>query len=237
MKLVSIIIPCFNEEDSLDQLFNKLNELEKKIKQKYKPFFIFVNDGSFDKTGQILNSKKNFLLNSLVLHHEKNLNLGAALKTGIKYTSESDYIVFLDSDCTYEPFLILDLLYYLDLGFDLATVSPYHPLGKVVGVPPWRLFLSRVLSVIYRMITFSGFYTFTAMVRAVRRDKIESIHSEANDFSYVAESFLKAIRKKYRIVEIPATLGVRRFGFSKMRLLNTIKSHLWLILNLIRRKI
>jgi dolichol-phosphate mannosyltransferase len=237
MKLVSIIIPCFNEEDSLDQLFQKLTELEHKLLQKYKPCFIFVNDGSFDKTGQILVAKINHLSNSVVLHHEKNLNLGAALKTGISHSSKADYLAFLDSDCTYDPLLLIDLLNYLDIGFDLATVSPYHPSGQVIGVPPWRLFLSKGLSLIYRLLTLSQFHTYTAMVRAVRCDKIGLIQSEANDFSYVAESFLKAIIKKYKIVELPAVLGIRQFGFSKMKLINTIKSHLVLILKLIRRKI
>ncbi len=233
MKSIAIIIPCFNEEDSLNQLFVKLISLENIFNKNYFVKFIFVNDGSVDQTAKILEDSKNLLRNVNIFHHETNMNLGVALKSGLALSQDFDFIVFLDSDCTYDPLIVPDLIKALENGNDLATVSPYHPSGFVDGVPPWRLFLSKSLSFIYQILTLSDFYTFTAMVRAVKRDKMNQIISPANDFSFLAESFLKAIRLRLRIVEVPATLGVRRFGYSKMRLLRTIKSHVLIILKIL----
>ncbi len=233
MKSISIIIPCYNEEDSLAQLFQKLTYLEGNLNSKYFIKFIFVNDGSIDRTAEILEEKKNLLQNITIHHHLKNLNLGAAIKSGIKLSQDSDFIVFLDSDCTYDPLIINELIKSLENGYDLVTVSPYHPRGFVEGVPKWRLFLSKTLSAIYQAITLTDYFTFTAMVRAVRKDKMNFIISPANDFAFFADSFLRSIRLKFKIAEVPATLGVRKFGYSKMRLIGTIKSHVIIILKIL----
>ncbi|MFL5783303.1 MAG: glycosyltransferase family 2 protein, partial [Bacteriovoracaceae bacterium] len=167
MKKVAVIIPCFNEEESLPQLFEKLGELTKNHED-YSFNFIFVDDGSSDNTYELLRQKASAFPGSVVVRHEKNMNLGAALRTGITHATNADVITFLDSDCTYDPELVIKLVREIEQGADLATVSPYHPQGAVAGVPEWRLFLSRGLSFIYRTLLRSNLYTYTAMVRAVR---------------------------------------------------------------------
>jgi dolichol-phosphate mannosyltransferase len=238
MKKIAIIIPLFNEEESIPQLFNKLKILETQISQKYSCHFIFVDDGSRDNTFLFLTKESQQLRSSEILKHKKNQNLGAALKTGIHGAKDVDYLAFLDSDCTYEPVIIAELLNQLENGYDLATVSPYHPLGVIDGVPPWRLLLSKGLSLIYQLLLNSPFFTYTAMVRAVRMDRISLLLNPKNDFTFVAIFFIKAIHNNLKIVEIPAKLSVRQFGFSKMSILKTIKSHLKIILSLLQgRKI
>lgn len=234
MKTISIIIPCYNEEDSVPQLIEKLQELEKSLQGKYQYSFLFVDDGSKDKTYDLLSGQLHRLQSAKIVKHEVNKNLGAALKTGISKSSACDYLAFLDSDCTYEPKIILALLKEVEQGNDIATVSPYHPQGLVEGVPEWRLFLSKGLSFLYRQILSARIYTFTAMVRVIRQDKIQAIINESNDFSFVAKMMIKAIQLKYKIAEVPSVLSVRKFGVSKMNIVKTIKSHLVIILNLLR---
>jgi dolichol-phosphate mannosyltransferase len=233
MKKVAIIIPCFNEEDAIPQLSVKLLDLQEKLSGKYSPQFIFVDDGSKDKTFEYLNSMMGRLYNYKVIRHEKNKNLGAALKTGLSHLPVCEYVAFLDSDCTYEPAILTNLFQELELGADLTTVSPYHPDGGVEGVPVWRLFLSKGLSIVYRILLFSNLYTFTAMVRAFRYSIRNDLVSERNDFSYVAETFINGVRKGYRVTEVPCTLRVRMFGVSKMNLMRTIRSHIEIIQTLI----
>ncbi len=236
MKSVAIIIPCYNEEESVPQLLHKLKELEQELQFKYEHHFIFVDDGSQDKTYSLLNKAINQLKSAQIIRHEKNQNLGAALKTGIRNSNEVDYLAFLDSDCTYEPSIILELLKSLDNGYDLATVSPYHPKGMVEGVPAWRLSLSKGLSLIYKILLNTPFSTYTAMVRAVKKEKVVNLLSPKNDFSFVAEFFLKAIQQNEKISEIPTILRVRQYGVSKMSTFRTIKSHLKIILKLLQGK-
>ena len=237
MKKVTIIIPCYNEEESIPQLFKKLGDLEEALAPSYEYEFLFVDDGSKDRTFSLLSDRVSQHQRMRIVRHETNKNLGGALKTGIANSPSADYLAFLDSDCTYDPSVVMTLLSKLDEGADLSTVSPYHPKGLVEGVPAWRLVLSKGLSLIYRSLLRTPFFTYTAMVRAVKREKVAGLLSEPNDFSFVALFFIKAIKQNLRIAEIPATLRVRQFGVSKMSLLRTIRSHIRIIFTLIRNDV
>ena len=229
MKNLSIIIPCYNEEDSIPQLIKKLEELQKTLPAEYDTTFIFVDDGSSDTTYDLLNKNRSLFSKCLIMRHEINQNLGAALKTGIRAAPYSDLLAFLDSDCTYDPDVIIGMLKLIEAGADFVTVSPYHPMGSVEGVPGWRLFLSKVLSLMYRLILHSNFHTYTAMVRVIKTQLVRPILSPRNDYSFVAAIFIKAIRLNYKIVEVPAILKVRQFGVSKINIIKTIKSHFIII--------
>ncbi|MCP4725216.1 MAG: glycosyltransferase, partial [bacterium] len=77
---VDVVIPCYNEEETLPALFYKLEKVEDIIDQdgKYKINFIFVNDGSTDKTLEILKQEFNKRENVNILALEKNSGFGAA---------------------------------------------------------------------------------------------------------------------------------------------------------------
>jgi dolichol-phosphate mannosyltransferase len=228
VKSVTIIIPCYNEEESIPQLFSHLTQLQNSL-QNYESHFIFVDDGSKDRTREELTKNLHKLNNTVIIPHSVNKNLGAALKTGISNAPKCNYLAFLDSDCTYDPSILLTLLEKADNGADIVTVSPYHPQGQVEGVPRWRIFLSKGLSFLYRVMVSNKVFTFTAMVRVIRYDKIANIVTSSNDFSFVAECLINGLRKNYKVVEVPCVLKVRKFGVSKMNLLKTIKAHLRII--------
>lgn len=232
MTRLSIIIPCYNEEEALPQLFEKLRSLEKQITDlpEMAVEFVFVDDGSSDNTFAMLNEQASGMKETKVVRHEVNRNLGAAMKTGAESAGKCDWLVFLDSDCTYEPALVLKLLARAREGFDIVTASPYHPGGAVEGVPAWRLFLSTSLSRVYRLLLRSDLYTFTAMVRVVRRDIWPVITNERDDFSFVTMILIKALQAGYRVGEVPAVLHQRKYGQSKMRVARTIRSHINIIL-------
>lgn len=215
-------------------LFEKLAELEALLVTRFNATFVFVDDGSRDQTFPILQEKVRELKQVKVVRHAQNKNLGAAIKTGISESPQTDYLAFLDSDCTYPPRVLIEMLTILEQGNDLVTVSPYHPMGGVEGVPEWRLFLSKGLSYLYRLVLNKELYTWTAMVRVIRREKMSPIISPSDDFSFMAESMIKAVKLQYKIIEFPTVLSVRRFGVSKMNIIKTIKSHIKIIGKLLR---
>jgi dolichol-phosphate mannosyltransferase len=237
MKKIKIIIPCYNEEESINQLIDSLKVLKKKSENIFNSYFIFIDDGSKDQTYNQLQSSAHVLIDYKIIQHPQNLNLGAAIRTGIQNSDGCDYIAFLDSDCTYDPSIIIDMFLAAENGYQFVTVSPYHPKGMVEGVPQWRLLLSKTLSLMYRILFNKPLYTFTAMVRLIDSSIINKIISDKNDFSAVAEMIIKAIRLNIDIFEIPTTLKVRRFGTSKMNILKTILSHIKIIINIAKNKI
>ncbi|MBI1968623.1 glycosyltransferase family 2 protein [Candidatus Woesearchaeota archaeon] len=225
---VSIIIPCFNEEEGIPHLAAQLDPVIGELQKTCAVELIFVDDGSTDRTNALLHHHFGQRKNAKIIRHDVNKNLGAALRTGFQHASGT-HIAMLDSDCTYEPKILLTLLGLLDEKTDIVTVSPYHPLGKVENVPGWRIFLSKSSSLLYKHLLGSGIYTHGAMVRAYKREVLENVHSEIHDFLYVSEILIKALLKGYKVTEVPATLRVRQFGASKMKLARTIKSHLGLM--------
>jgi dolichol-phosphate mannosyltransferase len=177
---------------------------------------IFVDDGSTDGTGEALKEAFASWPEARVVKHEVNRNLGAALKTGFA-TTTGDYIFVLDSDCTYPPTLIGPMLARLQEGYDIVTVSPWHPKGGAIGVPAYRQFLSRSLSRLFSCLLGSSNYTFTAMVRAYKREVVKSIPVRYANFVAVGQVMVESILAGYRVADYPTQLRQRRFGASKMK--------------------
>jgi dolichol-phosphate mannosyltransferase len=236
MKL-SIVIPCYNEIDNIAklqlELVPEIHGLVGTILPDDKEItgieVIFVDDGSADETFTALEKafdrNGNSAISYFYARHEINRGLGAALRTGFR-ASTGEVVVTTDSDGTYHFSTIPKLLALLGPGVDIVTASPYHPDGEVVGVPAYRIFLSRGSSLLYRVLVNPKIHTYTALFRAYRKDVIKHIDFKANDYLGATELMVKAILKGYRIVEYPAALHRRVFGVSKARLMRTIISHL-----------
>ncbi len=232
MTAISVVIPCYNESSSVEQLREKLLPVLDRLAMHRSVELILVDDGSTDDTYDRLTIAFGKRDATHIVRHTKNLNLGGAIRTGI-LNSTGDLIANLDSDCTYDPTLLEPMLAEIDRGADFVTVSPYHPLGRVDGVPARRLVLSKGLSLLYRMILRKRVYTYTAINRVYRRSICESISSPEFDFTCLAEMMLKALKQNYKVAEIPAVLTVRRFGESKMKVANTISAHIRLLRRLV----
>jgi dolichol-phosphate mannosyltransferase len=224
-KKLSIVIPCYNEEAGIPQLAQKLPPVLDTLKWQYDVELVFVDDGSSDNTYLFLRQYFPF---ATILKHEKNQNLGAALRTGFAYVT-GDVVAALDSDCTYAPALLISMLDVLDENTAIVTVSPYHPHGVVENVPGYRLFLSKSVSLLYRIVLGQKLHTFTAMVRVYKRDVVKNFSITHNTFMGVTEILAKAVLSGCVVKEIPAVLRVRQYGTSKMKLAGVIRDHLKLL--------
>jgi dolichol-phosphate mannosyltransferase len=249
MKL-SIIVPCFNEVENVSKLRDELLPVIKEmvrpgrnhaIEKIHSAEIIFVDDGSSDETYARLQDE--FCISNKTgvtfkyLKHASNLGLGAALRTGFT-NAEGDILLTVDSDGTYKFTEIPALLSYLSPGIDVVTASPYHPKGSVIGVPAYRLILSRGSSLIYRILADRHIYTYTCLFRAYRSAAIKNIRFESNGFLAGTELLVKALLKGYKVAEFPATLHKRMYGVSKAKIAQTILSHLrfqvWVLLQRLR---
>jgi dolichol-phosphate mannosyltransferase len=234
MKL-SIIVPCYNEEEGIPNLAFKLNPILKELTNKWELELIFVDDGSSDKTNELLHQ---FFVRDYVkiIKHEKNKNLGASIRTGFE-NSTGDVVVTMDSDCTYNPNAIFPMLDMLDEETSIVTASPYHPDGGVRNVPKYRIFLSKSITKIYQILTKKDINTFTALFRVHTKDVVQNISFNSNDFLATAEHLIKSSMSGRKIKEYPLVLNVREYGTSKMRLLGVINSHLGFVKKVARWKI
>ena len=226
---VSIVIPCFNECETLPYLANTLRGVETKLLDAgYSSQFIFVDDGSTDATFETLNELFGTKNNVILVRHDINKGVAAAIFTGLK-ASETDIVCSLDCDCTYDPLLLTEMIPLLDSSTDMVTASPYHREGEVRNVPGWRLFLSKGASFLYRRTLNTKLFTYTSCFRVYRRNSVVQLDMQEGGFLGVAEMLGKLDLAGGKIVEFPATLEVRLFGISKMKTAKTIIGHLRLI--------
>lgn len=234
---ISVVIPCYNEEASLPYLANTLRSVEAELDEDgYQPNFIFVDDRSTDKTLEKLNELFGEKENFRIIRHETNQGVAAGIMTGIK-AANTDIVCSMDCDCTYDPHELVGMLPLLTENVDLVTASPYHAKGGVRNVPEWRLFLSKGASWLYRRTLRSKLSTYTSCFRVYRRSSVIDLPTTEKGFLGVAEMLGRLDLKGGNIVEYPAILEVRLFGFSKMKTARTIFGHLKLLSKLAKLRL
>lgn len=235
-KPVSIVIPCYNEQETLPYLANTLRTLEAELRKNYAPEFIFVDDRSNDETFDKLNELFGAKPNVKIIRHDVNQGVAAGIMTGIT-ASPNEIVCSMDCDCTYDPHELVNMLPLLNENVDLVTASPYHKLGGIRNVPEWRLFLSKGASWLYRRTLKAKLSTYTSCFRVYRRSSVVDLPIEEKGFLGVAEMLGRIDLNGGKIIEYPAVLEVRLFGFSKMKTARTIFGHLKLLSKLSKMRI
>lgn len=224
----TIVVPCFNEEDSLPYLARTLERVEFELAPQIQPTFLFVDDCSRDHTWDVMQEVFGGKSNCRFVRHEQNSGVSAAILTGIKH-AETEVVCSMDCDCSYDPIELKHMIPLMTDGIDLVTASPYHPQGRVKNVPGWRLLLSKGLSQLYRWVLPQRLHTWTSCFRVYRKSVVEQLELHETGFLGTAELVAQLSLRGHRIVEHPATLEVRIFGESKMKTMRTIRGHLRLI--------
>ena len=225
---VSVVVPCYNEELALRYLSNTLREVEDVLEPSYRVEFIFVDDGSQDRTLEMLELLFQGKSGCVIVHCERNRGVTAAIFTGIRQAS-SEIVCSIDCDCTYDPRELRRMIPMLTEGVDLVTASPYHPLGAVRNVPQWRLSLSKAASAFYRLVSPQKIHTYTSCFRVYRRKAVLELDVLEPGFLGIAEIIGKLVLRGGTIAEYPTTLEARMLGRSKMKTLRTIAGHLGLM--------
>jgi glycosyltransferase involved in cell wall biosynthesis len=222
------VVPCYNEELALPYLSNTLKEVEEVLNSDYRVEFVFVDDGSQDLTHETLQRLFGGTPGCVIVHHERNQGVTAAILTGIRQAT-SEIVCSIDCDCTYDPRELRRMIPMLAEGVDLVTASPYHPQGSVKNVPRWRLSLSKSASALYRLLSRQKIDTYTSCFRVYRRKAVLELDVLEPGFLGIAEIIGKLDLRGGTIAEYPTTLEARMLGRSKMKTLQTIVGHLGLM--------
>ena len=116
MKKISIIVPAYNEEESLPYLFERLNKLMDSIPQ-YEFEILFVNDGSKDKTYELIKEYREKDQRYCYVDFSRNFGKEIAMMAGLDYAT-GDCVIFIDADLQDPPELIPELIKYWEEGYD-----------------------------------------------------------------------------------------------------------------------
>lgn len=228
---IAIIIPVFNEAETMKALIYRIDGVYKILKDDYQVKFIFINDGSKDRSGEILEKAYRDKPHVDIIHHSKNLGYGAGLKTGFQKALDQDfqYVITIDADTNYDQFLIPHFIYEFNPETeDIMAASPWHPECSKKNFPPIRFILSYSMSKLYQSVLSPGcppLTCYSACFRLYKREVIEKIKHRSDGFLTNTEIITLSLLKGYRVREMPINVNYRLFGISKMRVVPQILKH------------
>ncbi|ADZ08978.1 glycosyl transferase family 2 [Methanobacterium lacus] len=220
---ISVIVPMFNEELNVQRTLSEINN----ALNDYSDFeIIAVDDGSTDKTFSLLNEFRAKNSHIIVLKHKTNYGMGKAIRTGFE-ESDGDIIITIDADLSYRALNIPVLVSELenDISIDIVVGSQYMEGGDVKNVPFNRLFISKVANKFIGYSMTENLNTVTGVLRAYRREVLESMEIESNGTKINLEILSKAIATGFKIKEVPVVLEGRELGESKIKIKSKTISH------------
>jgi dolichol-phosphate mannosyltransferase len=226
--MIYILIPIFNEEANISNLFQEINSLT--LDDDY--FLVFSDDGSTDQSISLL---KNFFAgtNFQILGDGKNYGPGKAFNIGFNWIldhsdNDADIVVTMEADTTSDINILPHLLAINNLGYDLALASVYAQGGTFEKTSWFRKLISSLANLGFRFIFDLKVLTISSFYRAYKITILKDIKSKYNDiieetgFICMLEVLIKAIKLNAKVIEVPMSLkSSKRVGKSKMKVFKT----------------
>jgi len=208
-----VCLPTYNERENLEPMVRALAHHGVDV--------LVIDDNSPDGTGQIadrLAAEHDWVS---VLHRESKEGLGPAYIAGFRHVLAhgAELVLQMDCDFSHDPDDVPRLIAAVEAGADVALGSRYVRGGGVRNWALHRRLLSRGAS-IYTRLLLMPVHDASGGFKCFRREVLESIHLEKIDaagmVSFQVEATYRALRKGFRVVEVPIVFTDRTAGQSKM---------------------
>lgn len=212
MPAAVVCLPTYNERENLERMVRALGDKGVRV--------LVIDDSSPDGTGEIADRLAAELDYVSVLHRKEKEGLGRAYVDGFRHVLRGDAELVLEMDCdfSHNPEDVPRLIAACENGADFALGSRYVPGG---GTENWglvRRLISRGAS-IYTRVLLMPVHDATGGFKCFHRRVLESIELETIDaagYVFQIETTYRALRKGFRVAEVPILFADRTAGQSKM---------------------
>jgi glycosyltransferase involved in cell wall biosynthesis len=212
---LSIVIPVFNEVESLPQLHNSIHETMKSL-QNLDWEIVFVDDGSIDGSQAIL---ERLALedpkHTLSVELRRNYGQTAAIAAGIDY-SQGDIIVLMDADLQNDPADIPKMLELIDQGYDVVSGWRFYRKDTYIT----RKFPSRIANWLISWVTGVHLHDYGCTLKAYRREVLKGFRLYGEMHRFIP-AYTYSVGAK--MIEIPVQHHPRKFGKTKYNLTRSFK--------------
>jgi len=237
---LSIAAPVYNEEDNIESVVRHwllcIESLEVTAQ------IVLCNDGSQDRTAEILDKLTKEIPNLLVVGGPDNHGYGHALSTAIKHCS-GEYIATIDSDGQFDLQDLEQMLVKVQEE-DCEGVTGYRVKKEDSLI---RVLADRCLNLIVRVLFGTRLRDTNCALKLVRRDLMQSLNPEATGYPFPTEICMKLEARGVKLGETPVRHLEREAGISKLKVWNTgmrmlgfllyLRLRLWLVKSTIIREI
>ena len=211
---LSIIIPCYNEKKSIEEILRRVNQSLKNYKiTKYEILIVddFSNDGTIDILKNLENREK-----IKIYFHDTNLGKGAAIHTALKYIT-GDITLIQDADLEYDPLDYDKLLVpFFEVNADVVYGSRFLGGGKYVRIHFfWHYLANKILTFICNLFVNLNLSDMETGYKAFKTSALKSIKLIEKSFSFEPEVTIKLSKKKYKFFEVPITYNGRSYEEGK----------------------
>ena len=210
--LLSVVIPAYNEENSIEKLLGVVFSVPPKKE------VIIINDGSHDRTQEILSSLEKQFLNSSpypnvsgikIVHKKKNEGKGAALRDGFKLAS-GDIVTIQDADLEVDPHEYMILLEPFEkYGADIVFGSRLLKKENLVKFSRSALYANKFLTFVSNLLSGARLTDMETCYKVFRREIIQSFSLTAKKFGIEPELAAKAAQTGKKIYEVPISYHPR----------------------------
>ncbi len=202
---IKVIIPAFNEADSIKNVLNEIPSLVSEI--------IVVNNNSTDKTAQ------NALKAGATVLEEKRKGYGYACLAGINYVDQQsklpDIIVFMDGDYSDYPEELSQVVKpILEENIDFVVGARKKNLRESGSMTPQQVFGNWLATFLMKLF-FGAKFTDLGPFRAIKYEKLKELQMEDKTYGWTVEMQLKVLQKKMTYTEVPVRYK-KRIGVSKV---------------------
>jgi dolichol-phosphate mannosyltransferase len=207
---LAVIIPMYNEERNAERCVRAVCKVITDAVPDARLFV--VNDGSKDRTLEILRKLAKEGIPVSIINHELNGGYGSALSSGIRHCHREGYEfgLFMDSDLTNDPGLIPAFAEKLAQGsYDVVKASRYIPNGGMKGVPAYRRGISIAGNQVASRLFGMGIRDCTNGFRAIRLSMVADLELKEKGFPMIMEELYHLKKKGARAGEIPYILTSR----------------------------
>ena len=214
MKKISIIVPCYNEEQAIPYFYEEITKVAKEMKNDFE--FIFVNDGSKDKTIEIVKEYAKKDKRVKFIHFSRNFGKEAAMYAGLEL-STGDYVAIMDADLQDPPALLPQMVSILeDENSDYDSVGTRRVTRK--GEPPIRSFFARKFYKIINKMSKIEMVDGARDYRLMKRQVVNSILElkEYNRYSKGLFEFVGYNTKWLEFENVERVAGETKWSFWKL---------------------
>lgn len=211
---VSVVLPTFNEAGNIGRLIEKLRPVLPPASE-----IIVVDDDSPDRTWEVVEGLRGKYPGLRLLRRIGRRGLTSALREGIE-AARGCYVFWMDCDLSMPPELLPRLLEALR-NHDIVVASRYVPGGEEKGHSLLGSFLSRWICLWASWVLDRSIKDYTSGYIGTRKEVLAAVPLEGDYGEYCIAFLYRALRKGYRIIEIPYTCVPRHSGESKTA------THLW----------